>query len=138
MLADGRAVMAAMLNGDYYDAVSHGTPLAAIWDRQLYELDVFAIPKQSRKREMAMDFIRFATSPQSLSRVAGWVPYGPARRSALAAVAPNPETGAPMRPFLPTAQENFATAFAIDDRWWQIHGAEIAPRWQAWKALPIR
>lgn len=138
MLSDGRAAMAAMLNGDVHDATAHGTALGTIWDHQLYELDVFAIPKGSPRRTMAMDFIRFATSPQSLARVAGWVPFGPARRSALPLVGRNPETGAQMRAFLATAPENFATAFAIDDGWWQAHGAEIAPRWESWKALPNR
>jgi putative spermidine/putrescine transport system substrate-binding protein len=107
-----------------------------VWDRQLYELDVFAIPKGDPKRAMAMDFIRFATSAPSLAHVAGWVPFGPARRSALALVPDNPETGEAMRSFLPTAPENFATAFAVDDCWWQDHAAEVATRWQAWKALP--
>ncbi len=138
MLADGRAAFATILNGDIYDAAAHGSALRVIWDRQLYELDVFAVPAGGPRRAMAMDFIRFATSAPSLARVAEWVPYGPARRSALALVGRNPETGAAMRRFLPTAPENFATAFAVDDAWWLAHGAGIAPRWQAWKELSRR
>lgn len=128
MLADGRAVFATILNGDIHDAAVHGNTLGTIWDRQLYELDVFAIPIASPKREMAMDFIRFATSAPSLAHVAEWVPYGPARRSAVALVGRNPELGTAMQPFLPTA--HFDTAFAVDDAWWQAHGADIKPRWQ--------
>jgi putative spermidine/putrescine transport system substrate-binding protein len=136
MLADGRAAFATILNGDLADALAHGGALGTIWDRQLYELDVFAIPKGDAKRIMALDFVRFATSAPGLAGVADWVPYGPARRSAVALVGRNPETGAAMRPLLPTAPENFATAFAVDDAWWQAHGAAIAPRWEAWKSLP--
>jgi len=138
MLADGRAAMATILNGDIYDAAMHKNVLGMVWDRQLYELDVFGIPKGTPKRARAMDFVRFATSAPGLAHVAEWVPYGPSRRSALALVTRNPELGTPMRPFLPTAPENFATAFAVDDSWWKTHGAEIAMRWQAWKALPNR
>jgi putative spermidine/putrescine transport system substrate-binding protein len=133
MLEDGRAAFATMLNGAIYDAAIHHRHLGAIWDHQLYELDVFGIAKNDPKRQMAMDFIRFATAAPSLAAVANWVPYGPARRSAVALVARNPELGIAMRPYLPTAPEHFATAFAIDDAWWQVHGAEIAPRWQAWR-----
>ena len=132
MLGDGRAAFATALNGDVFDAVQHGQRLGLIWDRQLYGLDVFALPKGGPKRAMAMDFIRYATAAPQLARVAEWVPYGPARRSALGQVGSNPETGLGMRPFLPTEPAHFATAFAVDDAWWQAHGGDIAPRWKAW------
>ncbi|MEJ1968684.1 MAG: extracellular solute-binding protein [Rhizomicrobium sp.] len=134
MLSDGRAVMATALNGDVYDAVQHHRAVAAIWDHQLYELDVFGVPKGNPHKEAAMDFVRFATGSQPLADVASWVPYGPARHSALALVPKNPELGTDMAPFLPTLPAHFATAFAIDDEWWQIHGADIEPRWQVWLA----
>ncbi len=132
MLGDGRAAFATVLNGDIFDAAQHRQPLDVIWDRQLYELDVFAIPKGDPKRDMAMDFIRFATAAPQLARVSEWVPYGPARRSALAQVGKNPELGTLMRPFLPTEPANFSTAFAVDDAWWHSHGDAIAPRWRSW------
>jgi putative spermidine/putrescine transport system substrate-binding protein len=132
MLEDGRAAFATILNGDVYDAAVHHHELGTIWDRQLYELDVFGIPKGDPKRDMAMDFIRFATSAPSLAGVSNWVPYGPARRSAVKLVGKNPELNIAMRGFLPTAPAHFATAFAIDDAWWQAHGSEIEPRWRAW------
>lgn len=133
MLEDGRAAFATILNGDAYEAANQRRSLGVIWDRQLYELDVFGIPKGDPKREMAMDFVRFATSAASLARVSGWVPYGPARRSAIDLVGKNPELGIAMRPFLPTAPEHFSTAFAVDDAWWQAHGPEVIPRWEAWR-----
>lgn len=132
MLGDGRAAFATALNGDIFDAAIHHRDLGVIWDRQLYELDVFAIPKGDPKRALAMDFIRFATASPALARVADWVPYGPARHSAVRLVTRNPELAIAMRPFLPTAPRNFATAFAVDDAWWRDHAAKIAPLWQAW------
>jgi putative spermidine/putrescine transport system substrate-binding protein len=132
MLGDGRAAFATALNGDIFDAAQHHQRLGVIWDRQLYELDVFAIPKGDPKRDMAMDFIRFATAAPQLARVSEWVPYGPARRSALAQVGKNPELGTAMRPFLPTEPANFSTAFAVDDAWWRSHGDAIASHWRAW------
>jgi putative spermidine/putrescine transport system substrate-binding protein len=132
MLNDGRAAFATVLNGDIFDAAQHHRPLGVIWDRQLYELDVFAIPKGDPKRDMAMDFIRFATAAPQLARVAEWVPYGPARRSAVAQVGKNPELGIAMRPYLPTEPANFSTAFAVDDAWWRSHGDAIASQWRAW------
>jgi len=134
MLQDGRAAFATILNGDVFDAVTHHNNLGVIWDRQLYELDVFGIPRGDPKRAMARDFVRFATSAQNLASVANWIPYGPARRSALPLVGKNPDLAIPMRPFLPTEPKHFATAFAIDDAWWLAYGDEIAPRWREWRS----
>ena len=125
---NGQAVMATALNGDV-QAQKDFTP-GVIWDHQLYELDVFAIPAGNPNKKRALDFIAYATGSGPLAGVASWVPYGPARHSAIALVKNNPELGTPMRPLLPTAPENFRHAFAIDDGWWLAHGASIAPRWQ--------
>ena len=134
MVTDGRAAFTTILNGDAFDAVTHRNPLGVIWDRQLYEFDVFGIPKGDPKRALAMDFIRFATQADNLAAVAGWVPYGPARVSALAYVGDSPDLKIAMTPYLPTTREHFATAFAIDDEWWRLHGADVETLWQAWLA----
>ncbi len=134
MLNDGRAAFATALNGDVYDADQHHQGVGVIWDHQLYELDVFGVPRGAPKRERAMDFVRFATGSQPLAGVANWVPYGPARRSALAFVGKNPELGIAMAPYLPTTKDHFATAFAVDDSWWLRHEADIAPMWRSWLA----
>ncbi|MBL6853240.1 MAG: extracellular solute-binding protein [Alphaproteobacteria bacterium] len=134
MVNDGRAAMATALNGDVYDAAQHHHAVGVVWDRQLYELDVFGVPKGTPRKDVAMDFVRFATDSQPLANVAAWVGYGPARRSALPLVGRNPETNSDMTPFLPTLPAHFATAFAVDDEWWQLHGADIESRWQVWLA----
>jgi putative spermidine/putrescine transport system substrate-binding protein len=132
MLADGRAVMATALDGNVFDAETHRRRVGVIWDRELYELDVFGIPKGDPKKSRALAFISYATGTAPLARVADWVPYGPARRSSQAEVGKNPDLGIFMPPYLPTTKENFATALAVDDGWWHDHEADIAPLWQAW------
>jgi putative spermidine/putrescine transport system substrate-binding protein len=116
---NGRAVMATALNGDV-QALKSDAP-GVIWDHQLYELDVFAIPAGNPNKQRALDFIAYATGSAPLAAAANWVGFGPARRSAVALV---------MRPYLPTAPENFQTAFAIDDGWWLAHGDAITSRWR--------
>jgi len=91
-------------------------PAGLIWDKQLYEFEVFGIPKGDPKRVMAMDFIRFATKAENLAAVAGWVPYGPARASALSYV--GRQSGSEDRHDAVPADRRasiFATAFAVDD-----------------------
>jgi len=125
---NGQAVMATALNGDV-QAEKEFSP-GVIWDHQLYELDVFAIPAGNPNKDRALDYIAYATGSAPLAAMANWVAFGPARHSALALVKSNPETGISMRPLLPTAPENFVHAFAIDDGWWLAHGEAIGSRWQ--------
>ena len=124
-LKNGQAVMATALNGDVVQMKDYAP--VVIRDHQLYEMDVLGVPAGNPNKKRALDYIAFATGSAPLAGVANWVPYGPARRSALALVGSNPETGIAMRPLLPTAPENFKNAFAIDDGWWLAYGEAITP-----------
>jgi len=121
-------VMATALNSDVLAQKTFS--FRVIWDHQLYELDVFGIPAGDPKKKAALDFILAATGSAPLAGVASWAGLGPARRSSLPLVKANPETGADMRPGLPTAPQNFKGAFAIDETWWLAHQEAIMPRWQ--------
>jgi putative spermidine/putrescine transport system substrate-binding protein len=133
LLKNGGAIFTTARNGQLYDAAQKDAAApGVIWDRQLYEFDAFAIPAGNPNKALALDYIRFATAAEALAGVANWVPYGPARRSALALVGKNPELGTPMQPFLPTA--HFGTAFAVDDAWWRANAARVNLAWRNWLA----
>ena len=132
LLSRGDAVMSTALNARIF-SIEVVPKIRTIWDGQLYQLDVFAIPKGDPNKKRALDFIRFATGPRPLAEEARYLPYGPARFSSVALVPPNPETQADMRPHLPTAPSNFARALAVDPDWWAKHGTELEARWTAWK-----
>jgi putative spermidine/putrescine transport system substrate-binding protein len=128
LIQSGKATFATALNQDVFDA--RAALPGVIWDHQLYEFDVFAIPKGDPQKNMAMDFIRWATGSKPLAGVADWVALGPARRSSWPLVERNPELGIPMARFLPTS--HFANAFSVDDGWWMVHGPALEARFQAW------
>jgi putative spermidine/putrescine transport system substrate-binding protein len=132
MLMHGTAAMTTALNARVFtiDAVPK---FRTIWDGQLYQLEVFGVPKGGPKRKRALDFIRFATGAQPLAQEAQLLPYGPARRSAISLVGRNPENNAEMTPHLPTTPRNFARALAVDPDWWAEHGAELTARWEEWR-----
>jgi putative spermidine/putrescine transport system substrate-binding protein len=132
MLREGRAAFALVLNGDIFDAANTGQRPGVIWDGQLYEFDVLAIPKGDPKRALALDYIRFATGAPALGAVASWVPYGPARMSGLAYVGNNPDLKIAMRPFLPSAHGRLAGALAVDETWWRRHQDGVDSLWQDW------
>jgi len=132
MLARGEVAMTTVLNARIF-SIDPEPKIRTIWDGQLYQLDVFGIPKGNPNKEWALDFIRFATGAAPLAQEAQLLPYGPARLSALALVGRNPENNADMRPHLPTARRNFARALAVDPDWWAKHGPALEARWAAWR-----
>ncbi|HWY61153.1 MAG TPA: extracellular solute-binding protein [Rhizomicrobium sp.] len=132
LIQEGGAMFATALNIQLFDAAQHGAKPNVIWDRQLYEFDAFGIPAGDPKKNLAMDYIRFATGAKALAGVADWQPFGPARRSGLALVSENPETHVAMRDFMPTA--HFDTAFAVDDEWWRDNSARVDRAWRNWLA----
>jgi putative spermidine/putrescine transport system substrate-binding protein len=126
---EGQAAFATALNSQLYNPKQpDARKLGVIWDRQLYEFDAFAIPAGNPRKEMALDYIRFATGAVPLAGIANRQPFGPARRSATAHLDRNPENGADLRPILPTA--HFDTAFAVDDGWWYSHADAMDAAWR--------
>ena len=132
LIQSGGACFTTALNGAVFESLSHDGNQNVIWDHQLYEFDAFGIPAGNARKDLAMDFIRFATGAKPLAGVAQWQPFGPARRSGLALVGENPATHKAMRDFLPTA--HFDTAFAVDETWWRDHGANAQAAWAQWQA----
>lgn len=132
MLARGEVAMTTVLNARIF-SIDPEPKIRTIWDGQLYQLDVFGIPKGDPNKKRALDFIRFATGSQPLAEQARLLPYGPARLSSLRLVGPNPENNADMLGHLPTARNNFARALAVDPDWWAKHGPALEARWAAWR-----
>jgi putative spermidine/putrescine transport system substrate-binding protein len=134
-LLEKEVVMAAGYSGRIFRAaVGDRQRLGVIWDGQIYDLDVWAIPKNARNKEGAMRFIAFATDPARLAAQAQLIAYGPMRRSALALVGKHPVIDVEMAGFLPTAPENFQKALKFDEAWWQKHSAELTRRFEQWWA----
>lgn len=132
LLETGKVVMTTAYNGRIYDAVMdrHET-FNIIWDKQVWNMDLMAVVRNSPNRAAAMAFVKYASSTQSMAQQATYIAYGPVRRSSQAMVDVN------MRPHLPTTQPDFAGALRIDAGWWAKHYAEIDRQFEAWRQRPI-
>ena len=86
LLNDGGAVMAQSANGRIFAAIQEDKkPFEMVWDSHVYDLDVWAIVKGSKKKALAEEFIRFATSSKPEAGMQD-VAYGPTRQSSYAYV----------------------------------------------------
>lgn len=135
MLADGEVVMATAYNGRVFDAIAtEKKPFKIVWDGQVWDLDLWAIPKGAKNKEAALDFLAFSTDTQRLADQAAWISYGPARKSSTGMIGKHAVAGIEMAPHMPTAPENFQNAVQNDFEFWADHQDELNERFNAWLA----
>lgn len=133
LLGQQKVAMATAFSGRVFETiVAKNQPFGIIWDGQIYELDVWAIPKSSKNKEAALKFISFATRPDRLAEQTKWFPYGPVRKSALAMVGKHANVDIEMAPYLPTTPENFSGALKFDGSFWDSQEKRLAKRFTAW------
>lgn len=135
LLKDGDVVMASGFNGRFFNArMNERTPITVIWDGQFLDTSVWVIAKGTPRLKLAERFVRFATRAESMAALAGLIPYGPMRRSALARVGLHAEANVAMLPHMPTAPANLARAIRADSVWYARTEA-LRQRWfKAWLA----
>lgn len=133
LLADGEVMMTAAYNGRIFNAaVTEGKPFEIVWDGQVYEYNLFAIPKGAPNKEAALEFIKFATDTQRLADQAKWISYGPARKSSAGLVGRFHDGKTEMAPNMPTSPENMKNALGSSYDFWIDHEAELTERFNAW------
>lgn len=110
-----------------------GADFTMIFDGRVIELDLFGIPKGSLYRDEAIDFIRFASSSQSLADMVSYHPNGPTRKSSIALLSDETMALIPNGP----AYEDKAFILA-DAEWWAGNHARLEEAFRAWLTAPIR
>ncbi len=135
LLADGEVVMTTAYNGRIFNAMAdEGQPFEIVWDGQILDFDLWAIPAGAPNPELAMDFLIFSTETEQLANQASWIAYGPARRSSAAYVGMFHDGSLEMGPHMPTAPENMTNALVNDDLFWADFQEELSERFNTWLA----
>jgi putative spermidine/putrescine transport system substrate-binding protein len=133
LLADGEVVMSTAYNGRIFNAVlNEGKSFQIVWDGQIYENEMYVVPKGAPNKDAAMEFIRFSTSTEGLRAQAQNISYGPARKSSMKEELIFKDGKTVMAPHLPTAPENLTNALESSFEFWVDKDAELNERFQAW------
>ena len=135
MLADGEVAMASAYNGRLFNAIAkEKKPFVIVWDRQIWSLDMWGIPKGAPNLQATMEFLKYSTDTVRLAEQARWISYGPARKSSVALISTHAETGTPMADHMPTAPANFKTALLTGTAFWTDNLDELNERFNNWLA----
>jgi putative spermidine/putrescine transport system substrate-binding protein len=129
MLDNGEVALTSVYNGRMFDPIfKEGKPYVINWDGQVWDLDLWAIPKGTKNLQKALDFVAFSTGTERLADQANYISYGPARRTSMDLISPF------MKYLLPTSYENSRNALQNDFEWWAEHQEEMDRRFAAWFA----
>ncbi len=129
LLADGEVAMTTAYNGRLFNAiVNEKKPFVIVWDGQVWDLDLWVIPRGSRNLDNALKFVAFSTDTVRNWDQSNYISYGPVRKSAQALLKPE------MAPHMPTSPQNFKTALQNDFNFWANNQDELNERFNTWLA----
>lgn len=136
LLADGEVAMTTAYNGRIFNAVAgEDKPFEIVWDGQVWDLDLWVVPKGAPNKDLAMEFVAFSTATEQLAAQASYISYGPARMSSAPLVGSySTKPDLDMGPQMPTAPENFKNALQNDFEFWADNTDELNERFNAWLA----
>lgn len=129
-LLNKKVAMTSAWSGRIFNAVKEGNEnLAIVWDGQIWDIDVWMIPKGTANLKEALDFIVFASDPKRMAVQADHIAYAPARKSAMALVDDS------VREYLPTAKQNAGNVLRIDYKWWATNelAMTLEERFEQWR-----
>ncbi len=135
MLADGEVTMSTAYNGRIFNAqVLEDQPFVIVWDGQLLDVGQVGIVAGTPRLEEALQYLAFATSAESMVRIARRISYSPMRKSGMGLVTTHVVAGVEMEPHMPASPANAANALRYDWAWWVDHADELNERFSAWLA----
>lgn len=135
LLADGEVAMTTAYNGRIFGAaVGEGKPFQIVWDGQLYESELYVVPKGAPNKDLAMDFIFYATTTEALRAQATMISYGAPRKSSNLEPIIYKDGKTDMAPHSPTSPENMKNSLLTSSEFWVDHDSELNERFQAWLA----
>ncbi|MFQ5755688.1 MAG: ABC transporter substrate-binding protein [Acidiferrobacterales bacterium] len=135
LLADGEVIMTSAYNGRIFNAqVKENKPFEIIWDGQVWDIDLWGIPKGAKNMKTILEFVKFSTDTQRLADQAKYISYGPVRKSSAPLVSKYAGTDIDMKPHMPTTVKNFKTALQNDFQFWADNQDELNERFNTWLA----
>ncbi len=135
LLADGEVAMTTAYNGRIFGAaVGEGKPFQIVWDGQTYESELYVVPKGAPNKDLAMDFIFYATTTEALRAQATMISYGAPRKSSNLEPIIYKDGKTDMAPHSPTSPDNMKNSLLTSSEFWVDHDSELNERFQAWLA----
>ena len=137
LVSSGEVVMSLAYNGRVGAAIlQDGKNFEYIWDGQVLEQEYLVVIKGGKNIAEAKEFVKHASSAESLALQAKYIPYGPMRSSSIDIIKagePYFNTGVAVLPHMPNTPRRLRRSVIADPFWWADNGAEVNERFGVWK-----
>lgn len=132
-LQSQKVVMTSGFNGRFFNAQNNGSRISMLWDGQIISKNMWVFPNSTSPPSIAAkQFIRRATQPQRMARLAENIPYSPTRLSAIKLIGSHATTGTPMQDHLPTTAHHLNKAIISDAKWYAYTRDFRQRRFEQW------
>lgn len=131
MIAVGDAGMVSAWHNRILDLIDEGAPIAVQWNGSSINGDSWVVPTGTPDADLAMDFINFATRPETCAAFSKLFPFGPVNRRAYDLIP------AELAETLPASDALIDRQFTIDYDWWFRNGEATKERFDEWLDLDI-
>mgnify|MGYP001394562764 CR=1 FL=1 len=137
LVSSGEVVMSVAYNGRIGAAIlQDGKNFEYIWDGQVLEQEYLVVIKGTKNEAEAREFVKHASTAESLALQAKYIPYGPMRSSSIDIIKkgePYFNTGVNVLPHMPNTPKKLRRSVIADPFWWADNGAEVSERFGVWK-----
>lgn len=127
LLTDKEVVMSIAWNGRIRPLQEENVPVGVVWNGGQLRVDGWAIPKGSRKRELATLFIAWASLPENNVRLSKYNACGPTNKKSIEMIPEN------IAATLPTSPQNMQVQVMSDPQWWADNLPRMHERWNKWR-----
>lgn len=124
LLASGEASLGQFWNGRIHALQEDGAPVGVSWKQNLVMADFLVIPKGSKNKEAAMQFLANSSSAKGQTDFSNLTAYAPVNTDSVQRL------DSVLAPNLPTAYAK--DQITLDFAYWAKNGQTIATRWNEW------
>jgi putative spermidine/putrescine transport system substrate-binding protein len=128
LVLDGEVDIISGWANRMYAAIAQGAPYRRVWNQAIMGFEGWAVPRGTKNRAAAMEFLAFAAKPDRQAAFARSQPVGPTNKGAYAFI---PDQIARE---LPTYPANLPGLVYEDADWIGANQAKIEERWAQWIA----
>lgn len=129
LLASGEVALTSVYNGRLTGInKAEGKNFRGVWPGSIYAIDSWVVLKGSPNKDLAEQFIAFASEPANQAKLPEYIAYGLPQKEAAAAVP------AALQKDLPTTDANLPGAIPLNGAFWVDNIEELTKRFNAWLA----